>query len=741
MISKLSFVSVLTVLTVTVAACAQPDHTAAPVPPSSTATPAAAATAPPPAMPAAQKTAPVTADVDAATLIDADKTPGAWMSYGRTYSEQRYSPLSQINTDTVDQLGLAWYYDLKTERGVEATSIVVDGVMYMTSSWSIVHALDARTGKHLWTFDPKVAKDKIKHTCCGPVNRGVAVWQGQLFFGALDGRLFSLDAATGKVNWQVATFDPALPYTITGAPRVVKDKVMIGNGGAEFGVRGFISAYNVADGTLAWRFYTVPGDPALGFENDAMKMAASTWNGQWWKLGGGGGTVWDSIAYDPELDLLYFGVGNGTPWNQAIRSPGGGDNLFLSSIVAVRPETGEYVWHYQTTPGESWDYTATQSIILAELTLEGETRKVLMQAPKNGFFYVLDRATGELLSADNYINISWATHVDMKTGRPVEVPEARYTDAPFTLFPSYLGGHNWHPMSYSPQTGLVYIPVLDIPAVYAQPESFKYNPGVSNTGTNGIAGGLPDAQAERDAIGALIKGRLVAWDPVNQREAWKVEHRGPWNGGTLATAGNLVLQGTADGKLMAYRADNGEALWDFATQTGVVAPPVTYELDGEQYISVNVGWGGAFALVFGEYVQAQSLPNVSRVLTFKLNSKQTLPDVTWTPTVVFNPPELTADPETVTLGFETYQDVCMGCHGLNAVSGLLVPDLRGSGYLWSEEAWESVVRGGLLKDRGMASFADNISAEQSQAIRAYVIQQAHRAQAVQQAAANATTAP
>ena len=745
MINTLSFVSVLAVLTATLAACTQPEHSTAPAPPQPAANSAAAATqppaAPPPAVPTSKKPARTTAAVDAATLIDADKTPGAWMSYGRTYSEQRYSPLSQINTDTVEQLGLAWYYDLKTDRGVEATSIVVDGVMYMTSSWSIVHALDARTGKQLWTFDPEVAKDKVKHTCCGPVNRGVAVWQGQLFFGALDGRLFSLDAATGKVNWQVATFDPTLPYTITGAPRVVKDKVMIGNGGAEFGVRGFISAYNVADGTLAWRFYTVPGDPALGFENDAMKMAASTWNGEWWTLGGGGGTVWDSIAYDPELDLLYFGVGNGTPWNRELRSPGGGDNLFLSSIVAVRPDTGEYVWHYQTTPGESWDYTATQSIILADLTLDGDARKVLMQAPKNGFFYVLDRATGELLSADNYINITWATHVDMTTGRPVEVPGARYTDKPFTVFPSYLGGHNWHPMSYSPQTGLVYIPVLDIPAVYAQPTNFKYNPGVSNTGTNGIAGGLPDAQAERDAIGALVKGRLVAWDPVEQREAWKVEYRGPWNGGTLATAGNLVLQGTADGKLMAYRADNGEALWDFATQTGVVAPPVTYELDGEQYITVNVGWGGAFALVFGEYVQAESLPNVSRVLTFKLNSNQALPDAPWKPVVVFNPPEMTADPETVALGFETYQDVCMGCHGLNAVSGLLIPDLRGSGYLWNEEAWESVVRGGLLKDRGMASFADNISAAQAEAIRAYIIQQAHRAQAVQKAAANATTAP
>ena len=675
-----------------------------------------------------------TAEVSSRRIMLADDEPGTWMTHGRTYSEQRYSPLTEINQRNVSKLGLAWYYDLQTERGIEATSLVVNGVMYTTSAWSIVHALDARTGKQLWTFDPKVAKEKAKHTCCDVINRGVAMWGDQIFFGALDGRLFALNAATGKVNWEVATFDPTLPYTISGAPRVVKGKVMIGNGGAEFGVRGYISAYNVADGSMAWRFYTVPGDPELGFENDAMKMAAHTWNGQWWKLGGGGGTVWDSMAYDPELDLLYFGVGNGSPWNQEIRSPGGGDNLFLSSIVAVRPDTGEYVWHYQTTPGETWDYTAAQHIILADIRLEGVARKILMQAPKNGFFYVLDRKTGELLSANNYIDITWATHVDMETGRPVEVPEARYKDAPFLVYPSYLGGHNWHPMSFNPDTGLVYIPVLDIPAMYGQPENFKYNPGVGNVGTHGVIGGLPDDQAERDAMRALIKGRLVAWDPVKQKEAWRVEHAGSWNGGTLTTAGNLVFQGTADGNLVAYRADTGEELWDFATQTGVVAPPISFELDGEQYISVNVGWGGAFALVFGEFVQAESLPNVSRVLTFKIGGNTTLPDVTWQPTVVFNPPELTADEETLKLGLASYQDVCMGCHGLNAVSGLLIPDLRGSAYLWDEQGWNEVVRGGKLRDRGMASFANNLSEQQSRAIHAYVIQQAQRGLALQQPA-------
>jgi PQQ-dependent dehydrogenase (methanol/ethanol family) len=676
------------------------------------------------------------AAVDAKRLKAADKEPGSWMSYGRTYSEQRFSPLKQINADNVDQLGLAWSYDLNTERGIEATSIVVDGVMYTTSSWSIVHALDARTGKHLWTFDPEVAREKLRHTCCGPVNRGVAVWQGQVFVGALDGRLIALDAATGKRNWEVATVDPARPYTITGAPRVIDGKVLIGNGGAEFGVRGFLGAYDTATGKLLWRFYTVPGNPALGFENDAMAMAAKTWKGKWWELGGGGGTVWDAMAYDPELDLLYIGVGNGTPWNQEIRSPGGGDNLFLSSIVALRPDTGEYVWHYQTTPGETWDYTATQHIILADIELEGKTRKVLMQAPKNGFFYVLDRTDGTLLSADKYIDLNWATHVDLKTGRPVEVPEARYKDKPFTVVPSYLGGHNWHPMSYNPQTGLVYVPVMEFGADYGQPESFTYKKEVSNVGTSGIIGSLPDSQAERDAIRPLIKGRLVAWDPKKQREAWRVEHRGTWNGGTLTTAGNLVFQGTADGKFVAFTADQGKRLWEFPAQTGIVAPATTYTIDGEQYVSVNVGWGGAFALVFGEFVQAESMPNVSRVLTFRLGGKERLPEVDWKPTVVFNPPEQTAEPDVIRQGFSLYQDICMGCHGLNAVSGLLIPDLRGSGLLHSAQAWDSVVLGGALRERGMAAFGTTLDKAESEAIRAYVIEQAWRGKKLRQQASS-----
>ncbi len=676
------------------------------------------------------------AAVNAERLLAADSDSANWLSYGRTYSEQRYSPLQTVSDESVGELGLAWSFDFNTQRGIEATSLVVDGVMYTTGSWSIVHALDARSGEHLWTFDPEVDREKIKHGCCDAVNRGVAVWDGQVFVGVFDGRLVALDAATGEVNWTVQTVDSELPYTITGAPRVINGKVLIGNGGAEYGVRGFIGAYDVVTGEQAWRFYTVPGNPELGFENDAMKMAAETWNGEWWELGGGGGTVWDSMAYDPDLNLLYIGVGNGTPWNREIRSPGGGDNLFLSSIVALRPDTGEYVWHYQTTPGETWDYTATQHIILADLEIDGKTRQVLMQAPKNGFFYVIDRATGELISANNYTNVTWATHVDMETGRPVEAEGARYIDSPFLVTPSYLGGHNWHPMSFNPDTGLVYIPVLDFPAAYGQPEDFLYRPGAANTGADGVVGSLPDSQAERDAMRPLMKGRLLAWDPKTQSEAWRVEHNGPWNGGTLSTAGNLVFQGTADGKFAAFSADTGERLWDFPTQTGVVAAPMTYEIDGEQYVSVAAGWGGAYALVFGEFVQAESMPNVSRVLTFKLGADGELPPVEWKPSVVFNPPPRTADADTEQEGFALYQDICMGCHGLNAVSGLLVPDLRGSGLIHDATAWDKVVREGILAKRGMASFADYLDTEQSEAIRAYVIREAWRGKELQEARAS-----
>ncbi len=377
------------------------------------------------------------ADVDTARLLAADKEPGNWMSHGRTYGEQRFSPLDKVNTSNVGKLGLAWNFELSTNRGVETTPIVVDGVMYVTSSWSLVYALDAKTGALKWKFDPQVPRQVGFHACCDVVNRGVAVWKGRVYVAALDGRLIALDAKDGHVVWSTVTVDQSKPYAITMAPRVVKGKVIIGNSGSEYGVRGYVSAYDADSGKLIWRFYTVPGDPSKPFENKAMEMAAKTWSGQWWKYGGGA-TVWDSMSYDPETNLIFFGTGNGVPWDQKARSPKGGDNLFASSIVAVDADTGDYRWHYQTTPGDSWDYDSTQTLTLADLTIDGAPRKVIMQASKNGFFYVLDRTTGKLISAKNYVPVTWAKGIDPTTGRPIEIGDAHYAKGAAVLFPSGL---------------------------------------------------------------------------------------------------------------------------------------------------------------------------------------------------------------------------------------------------------------------------------------------------------------
>ena len=414
------------------------------------------------------------ANVDAARITQADREPGNWMTYGRTYSEQRYSPLARITADNVKQLGLAWYSDLDTNRGQEATPLIIDGVLYVSTAWSMVKAFDAKTGKLLWSYDPAVPRALGVRGCCDVVNRGVAAWQGKIFVGAFDGRLIALDARTGKPVWSVMTVDPDKPYTITGAPRVIKGRVVIGNGGGEYGVRGYISAYDAQTGKLAWRFYTVPGDPEKPAEIPILAEAAKTWHGEWWK-GGGGGTVWESISYDPELNLVYFGVGNGQEWNQGYRSMSQGDNWFLSSIVAINADTGNYVWHYQATPGEEWDFDAVQQLILADLSIDGVRRQVIMQANKNGFFYVIDRKTGQLISAKNFIPVTWASGIDQKTGRPIENPGIRYdkTGKRVELLPGALGAHSWQSMAFNPNTGLVYIPAQEIPMSYESVKNYK----------------------------------------------------------------------------------------------------------------------------------------------------------------------------------------------------------------------------------------------------------------------------
>ena len=663
-----------------------------------------------------------TALVDDKRLRGVDARPGEWLTHGRGWDEQRHSPLDRIHAGNVAELGLAWDYRLDIDRGTEATPLVIDGVMYTTGAFSIVYALDARSGELLWKYDPEVPKAVAGRGCCGPVNRGVAAWQGKIYVGAYDGRLIALEARSGKVLWSVQTVDEARNYTVTGAPRVLKDKVIIGNGGAELGVRGYVSAYDADTGELEWRFYTVPGDPAEGPESPALEMARKTWFGDQYYKQGGGGTVWDSMAYDPDLDLLYIGTGNGSPWNIKYRSDGRGDNLFLSSIVALKPDTGEYVWHYQTTPGETWDYTATQHIILADLDIDGETRQVLMQAPKNGFFYVLDRKTGEFISANNYVPVNWASGVDAETGRPILTGQGDYSQEGKLVTPSPIGGHNGHPMAYNPQTGLVYIPAQITAHFYQDGVPPVVAPNLWNVGTAPVS--LPDDEATLATIGKDFVGMLIAWDPVAQKQVWSHPYVSPWNGGTLSTAGNLVFQGTADGRFVAYAADSGEKLWESPTNSGVVAAPISYEIDGEQYISVMAGWGGVYALAFAGALNPQIKVHAeARVLTYKLGAKGQLPPPRREPLPLPEPPEVSASAEQIALGKELYHGVCAVCHGVAAVGNALVPDLR---YMSAEthEQFAAIVSGARAV-QGMPPFGHLLPPEQIELIRQYLTQMSH----------------
>jgi len=665
-------------------------------------------------------------------LLAAPANGNEWLSTGRTYDEQRHSPLDKITDGNVASLGLAWFADLDTARGQEATPLAIDSMLYTSTAWSMVKAYDGRTGQELWSFDPEVPRETLVKACCDAVNRGVAAWDDKLFVGSLDGRLIALDRKTGRPLWSVVTVDQSKPYTITGAPRVIKGTVIIGNGGSEFGVRGYVTAYDARDGHQLWRFYTVPGDPAKGFEGPHLKTAATTWKGAWWKLGGGG-TVWDSMAYDPALDLLYIGVGNGSPWNQAIRSPGGGDNLYLSSIVAIRPGTGEYVWHYQTTPGETWDYTATQHIVLADIPIDGKVRKVLMQAPKNGYFYVLDRADGKLISANAYAPMNWSTGIDMATGRPIENPQARYdkTGKPWISVPGAAGAHSWHPMSFDPKSRLVYIPMQDAGYPYFPQAGWKPAALGYNTGTDLSAGSIPaDTKARADALDS-VSGALIAWDPVAGKEVWRAKHPGAWNGGVLSTSGNLVFQGTAAGRFEAYRADNGKLLWSTEAQTGILAAPITYSIAGEQYVAVMAGWGGVWALAPG-VLSAKSGPirNVSRLLVYKLGGTAKLPPLPPAENLPFDPPAPLATAAQRTEGKYLFGRFCGACHGDSAIAGSLVPDLRHSAVLEDATTWRDVVIGGALQTNGMVSFASVLSPAQAESVRQFVIVRANEDRAL-----------
>jgi quinohemoprotein ethanol dehydrogenase len=655
------------------------------------------------------------ANVDDARIIENAKTGKEWLSNGLGYSVNRFSPLDQINAANVGKLGLAWSYPLDSIRGVEATPIVVDGIMYVTAPWAIVYAINAKTGEKIWTFDSQSPHNEGYRLCCDVVNRGVAVYKGKVYVGTPDSRLIALDASTGKVLWSVdASPDHSRPYTITAAPLVARGKVFIGGGGGEYGVRGVLSAFDAETGKLAWRWYTVPGDPSKPFENEAMAKAAASWDPKfpYWE-NGGGGTVWNTLSADPDLKLLYFGTGNAGPWASSIRNPSAKDNLYTSSVVALDIDTGKYAWHYQGTPADAWDYDADQDPILTDLTIDGQKREVLLHAGKNGFFYVLDRKTGQFISAKNFVDVNWATGYTAD-GRAIEIPGARGTDKPIEPVPSAFGAHNWQSMSYSPRTGFAYIPAQYVPLMMIDDPKWTQASATVGQPMNGIGWNLGKNLVATPPKGKPF-GQLIAWDPVHQRAAWTQDYVSPWNGGTLATAGDLVFQGTADGRLVAYNATSGEKLWDAALGNGVVAAPMTYELDGKQYVSIAVGWGG----VFGQSQRATDHASPGTVYTFVTGGDAKFPEVA---RYKLGPliSGVKYDPKDVPTGFGLYVSNCLFCHGVPGVDkGGNIPNL---GYVDADSIakLEDAVFSKEFAELGMPDFTGKLKSEDVEKIKAFI---------------------
>ena len=651
--------------------------------------------------------------------------PGAgadWLAPGGDAAESGYSRLAQITGANAGRLGLAWSLELPNEGPLESTPLAVDGTLYFTGGHAEVYAVNGATGAQLWKYDPqtwKVAPLRLNFAVC-PVNRGAAYAQGRIFAATIDGRLFALDARTGKLLWSVQTLPERGYYTSTGAPRTFAGKVIIGNGGGDIGMRGYITAYDQVTGKQVWRFYTAPGSPEQNRpENNggdpAMERAAATWHGEWWKTGTGG-TVWNGITFDPELRRIYIGTGNGAPYDPELRSPGGGDNLYLTSIVALDADTGRYVWHYQLNPREGWDYKATANMVAATMTIAGKRRRVLMQAPTNGFFYVLDRETGKLISAEKYGKVNWADRIDLATGRPVERPGIRYETGEVTIYPGSSGAHNWQAMSFHPGTGLVYIPYMQLGTRLTRGKSL---PGAVWVG--GVNMDWADASDPMDG-----KGALVAWDPVRQRQAWRVPHVSIWNGGVLSTAGGLVFQGAADGYVSAYGAASGRRLWRFYAGQGIIAAPMSYRVGGRQYVAVLAGYGSS-APAFSQVANMGWKYGVHkrRLLVFALDGKAQIdtlaPDFTVN---ALDDPGLELAEHDIELGRDLYHR-CMSCHGRGTVGAGAAPDLRESAIALDPEAFWSVLHDGTLLERGMPQFA-SLTREQAMQIHAYIRHEARR---------------
>ncbi|WP_336965240.1 PQQ-dependent dehydrogenase, methanol/ethanol family [Sphingobium aquiterrae] len=662
---------------------------------------------------------------DAATAMLAGTDDGSnWPAYGRTYDESHYSPLTGITDANAARLKLAWYFDLPPSVSVASQPLAVGGTVYIATGLSVVRALDGKTGRLLWEYDPQVAQTGADVLRTGWGIRGLAWWDGRLFVGTQDGRLIAVDARTGRPVWTAQTTTPGDGRYITGAPRVFKGRVIIGHGGADYAhIRGYVSAYDTGTGKLLWRFYTVPGDPAKD-KDQTTRLAAATWKGDYYKLGGGG-TVWNAITYDPELDRIYIGTGNGGPWNQKIRSPGGGDNLFLCAIVALDAATGRYLWHYQTNPGETWDYNSAMDIGLATLPIGGRPRRVLLHAPKNGFFYVIDRDTGKLISAEPIAKVNWASRIDIASGRPVEDPQARYPGGSALVWPGPLGAHNWYPMAFDPKARRVFIPTSRLPGYYSDRKTdiknWRPRPGVMNSGV--------DPLLEFDGVAPTGNlGALQAWDPATQRPLWEVPLPSPVNGGVMATAGNLVFQGRADGVFVAYAADSGKALWRFDAQNGVVASPISYRAGGKQYVTVIAGFGGgagamgALSAAYGWQYRTQ----MRRVLTFALDGAATLPKASASPSIraIEDRGYRPALPQEAA-GAALFAGSCAYCHGAGVIAGGGAPDLRTSSIVTDPSLFRSIVHDGALSLAGMPKF-DNFSNPEREAIRQYIRSRAAR---------------
>ena len=668
------------------------------------------------------------------------------MTPGRDYQESYYSPLKNIDKSNVGGLGFAWAFDIDTTDGFEATPLVMDGVMFSSGPQGAAYAIDAKTGARRWTFTPQIDPQVVGKVCCGRVNRGVAIWQGLVFVASLDGYLYALDADSGTVRWKADTItDRTRGYTVTGAPYIAKDQVIIGNSGAEYDARGYVTSYDTMTGRQRWRFFTVPGDPKRGFEHPELKLAAKSWDPKTrWEVGLGG-TVWDGMAYDPKLDLLYIGTDNGNPYPQRLRSPRGGDNLFLSSIIAIYPDTGRMAWYYQTTPADVWDYSSVQKMILATVRIEGQDRLVIMQAPKNGFFYVLDRRTGELLSAHPYVRVTWASGIDLKTGKPIRTAQGDYSLQPKLVFPSWWGGHNWQPMTYSPETRLVYIPVMEASVIFrALDQGFKYERGGANVAADGIlpipgpmgmnsagAQGLPPLEnLTAGQPDPTPRGYLRAWDPVKQQLVWQVETSGPWSGGpsaiwngggVMSTAGGLIFQGRATGEFLALDDATGATLRNIDVGTGMMAAPMTYSIDGEQYVAIMAGMGGSLGGIHAPGSAAYRYGNRGRIVAFKLGGGAVPhPSERSHDADEFRLPPLarTGTSGSVQTGAALFQRNCAHCH-TNIGEGN-IPDLRKMSTATHAE-FSDILLKGTRAGKGMGNFSALLSPDDVRSIHDYLI--------------------